>query len=180
MEIDHDELRRDGYFFDVQTFRLDLYRLLSCFYASQGFAHHRGTNHAEELVELGGQFEEFEVTRLLVNIAATVRVVSDREKTFFRQLKLGCGRLFPDMKKPRQSGPLSLREACNKIIHATKFNFDVKQFSVRQRIGDGWSSTRQEALRPVIHLYGMKDGCDWKATLNVETFVMYNARVVQG
>ena len=176
MEIEHEEPRREGFFFDVQTFRLDLYRLLCCFYSSADFAKKRGRLDGEELGVLGGQFEEFEVMRLLVNVASTVRVVSDREKSFFRQLKLKCGVLLPNAAKPAQQQPLSLREACNKILHTSKFNFDARAL----RVKDNDFVNTQHALKPFVHLYGTKDGVEWKATLNIEEFVRYNARVIQG
>lgn len=174
MEAEHDDIRRNGFFFDPQAFRLDLYRLLCVFYSSASFIKHRAA--ASELADLGVEFEEFEVMRLLVNVAATVRVVSDREKTFFRKLKLSCGQLVTDTATPKSKEPLTLREACNKILHATKFNFDVRFVSIP---GDKYFP-KQSALRPFVHLYGTKDKVNWKASLDVEAFARYNARVVLG
>ena len=137
MEIPHPPFRRDGIFFDVQAFRLDLYRLLCCFYASGGFSRLRDTGDfsARELGEVGGEFEEFEITRLLVSIAASVRVIQDRDRELFKKLKTNCGRLIPDLRHPRKYEPLPLREACNKIIHAKRFNFDVRR---RKQHGPDW------------------------------------------
>ncbi len=62
---------------------------------------------------------------------------------------------------------LSLREACNKIIHATKIHFDVSE----NEIGVLY-------VNPHIYLYGKKFDKDWKAKLDVLDFArMYTAVV---
>jgi len=38
MELNHPEYRRDGFFFDEVSFKLDLYRLITYFYASATLA----------------------------------------------------------------------------------------------------------------------------------------------
>ena len=176
MEIQHFEIRRDGFFFDEDTLRLDLYRLLSCFYASADFARlalREGSR--EKVAELAGDYQEFEVTRLLVTIAATVRVVQDRDKDIVPNVKTKCGSLFPDAGS-RKSKPLSLRDACNKIIHARKFNFDVRKIRIR----DGHITRIQHALNPVMHLYGEQDGVHWKATLDILGFVACTTVLIKG
>ena len=176
MEAPHDDIRRDGFFFDEQTFRLDLYRLLCCFYSSADFARLRGRLATIRIADIGGDFEEFEITRLLVNIAATVRIVQDRDKDYFRKVKTRCGYFIPDVARPRKREPLSLREACNKIIHARKFNFDVRPIPVR----DGEYVGPQNALRPFMHLYGEQNSVTWKAALDIVAFVSCNARLIKG
>jgi hypothetical protein len=121
---------RPGMFFDDAAFKLDLYRLLACFYATRGFARLRDSEDyvARSAGDLGGAFDEAEITRLLVSIAARVRVIQDREGEYFKRVKkTDCGRLVPDLKHPRTSKPLSWREACNKIIHAKHFHVDVQE-----------------------------------------------------
>lgn len=176
MEIEHEELRRDGFFFQVETFRLDLYRLLSFFYASAGFARLRGRMESSSVADLADEFEESEITLLLVTIAARVRVVQDRDKGMFRRIKAHCGQLVPDCGCPRKTEPLTLREACNKIIHAKRFNFDVRTLKVKD---EGYVGT-QIALRPYVHLYGENNGTPWKATLDIEEFVRRNGNLIRG
>jgi hypothetical protein len=123
--------------------------------------------------DLGGAFEEPEITRLLVSIAARVRVIQDREREYFKQVKkTDCGRLVRDVKHPRKSEPLSWREACNKIIHAKHFHVDLQR---KPRNPNDYPP-----LRPIVHLYGTQDRVEWKATLNIEAFVGINAELITG
>ena len=175
MEFKPDYNIRPGMYFDEGAFKLDLYRLLACFYASRGFARLRDSEHHDiaSAGELGGAFEEAEITRLLVSIAARVRVIQDRERDYFKQVKkTDCGRLVRDVKHPRKSEQLSWREACNKIIHAKHWHVDV------QRMPRGPDD--YPPLRPIIYLYGTQDRMEWKATLNVEAFVAINAQLITG
>jgi hypothetical protein len=182
MEVDHEDFRREGFFFDEHSFRLDLYRLLSCFYASTEFSKCRGQLKLESVAILGNEFEEYEIARLLVNISAKIRMIQDREKEYFKKLIGVCGKLTPDLSTPNKKENLSFREACNKIIHAKHFKFDVKNVKVR----DSDYSSSQPALRPFIHLYGEKyddkKKCllNWKASLNVVDFSKIGAIHVKG
>jgi hypothetical protein len=166
---------RPGMFFGDAAFKLDLYRLLACFYASRGFAWLRDSDHREIVSagDLGGAFEEPEITRLLVSIAAHVRVIQDREREFFNQVrKTNCGRLVRDLKHPRKSEPLSWREACNKIIHSKHFHVDLQR---RPRNPNDYPP-----LRAMIYLYWTQDRMEWKATLNIDAFVSINAVLITG
>lgn len=51
--------------------------------------------------------------------------------------------------------PLTMRDACNKIIHATNFRFDVEQ----------------SYINPVIYFYGTDKGKDWRAVLDIIRYV---------
>lgn len=166
---------RPGMFFDEAAFKLDLYRLLACFYASSGYARLRDSAQRDlaSAGDLGGAFEESEITRLLVSIAARVRVIQDREREYFKRVKgTECGRLVRDVKHPRTWEPLSWREACNKIIHAKHFHVDLQR--VPRNPND------YPPLRPIIYLYGTQDRAEWKATLNVVAFVAINAELITG
>ena len=176
MEFEHSEIRRDGFFFDGETIRPDLYRLLSCFYASADFARlavRQGSR--EKVAELAGDYQEFEVTRLLVTIAATVRVVLDRDRDVVPRVKTKCGSIVANAGS-RENKPLSLRDACNKIIHAKKFNFDVRKIRIR----DGHMTRIKYALNPVMHLYGEQDRVPWKATLDILGFVACTTVLIKG
>ena len=175
-ETEHEEPRRDGYFFDIATFRLDLYRLLAVFFASADFARLRGCLDTERMAGLRDTFEEYEVMRLFVSIASTVRIVQDREVKYFERVKTNCGRLTPNTNKPRQSKALSLREACNKIVHANKFNFDTREIRVR----DGDYVGTEISLRPFIYLYGTQRAVPWKASVDVVAFAACNTALIQG
>jgi hypothetical protein len=175
VEIQHEEFRRDGFFFDVQAFRLDLYRLLSAFLSTAEYARLSRGIETERLSDLAIEFQEAEITRLLVTVAATVRVIQDREGAPAKKFAGVCGHLFPDVGSKLKE-PLSLREACNKIIHAKRFNFDAKPLPVADRGLPNPTYT----LRPLLHLYGNQRSTEWKAELNVLQFVLANVALVHG
>ncbi|AJQ93388.1 hypothetical Protein YC6258_01341 [Gynuella sunshinyii YC6258] len=56
---------------------------------------------------------------------------------------------------------LTYRESCNKIIHATKVNFDYSDSD--PHFGG--------SLNPIVHLYGEHYKYSWKAVLNIENFI---------
>jgi len=162
-------------FFDEAAFKLDLYRLLCCFYASPAFARLRDSAHRDiaSAGDLAGAFEESEITHLLVSIAAHVRVIQDRDRDYFKRVRnTDCGRFVPDVKRPRTSERLSWREACNKIIHAKRFNFDYRY---KPRLPDDYAP-----LRLIVHLHGTQGLSEWKASLNVEAFVAINSVMIKG
>jgi hypothetical protein len=176
MEFEHEFARRDGFFFDVNSFRLDLYRLITCFYASVTFAEQGEDLDKDPVRDLQGEFEEFEIVRLLVNIAVTARIMDEREDRHSKKFDLECGQLINDLTEPNRVVTLDLREACNKIIHATKFNWDVEQLKDEGSLP--YPTTR--FLVPQMHLYGARGSQQWKATLDIKEFVKHNSVLWQG
>src|SRR5262249_10077416 len=64
--------------------------------------------------------------------------------------------------------PLTLREAFNKIIHATIMNTDSEAMTARK--GEAVASTNR--INPVLYLYGTHmSGKPWRATLKLLEFV---------
>jgi len=154
-----------AYNFEVEEVRLELYRLLNQFLAQERLSLLIGNDgwlfHA--IQELGHLFTA-ECQRVLVQAAAVARVKDDNEAE--SRLKLGkfettCGTLIRDLSKPSDEVPLDLREACNKIIHALRFNYDVEDIEGR------------EVINPTVHLYGRFGGKDWKARLEVIDFIKH-------
>jgi hypothetical protein len=92
------------------------------------------------------------------------------EQEFEEVSKRPCGQLFPDWPKREAIEDLTLREACNKIIHATKIGRNVVD-------PDPGRNPDQIGvyLRPYLHLYGTKDGRDWKADLKIIEFAKFGA-----
>lgn len=176
MEVEHDFPRREGFFFDVNSFRLDLYRLISCFYASVTFAEFGEDIDDDPVRDLQGDFEEFEVTRLLVNIAVTARIMDDRDDRFSKRFELECGQLVNDLAEPDNVQPLNLRAACNKIIHARKFNWDVDQLKDEGSLL--YPTTR--FITPCMYLYGTNEKKEWKVTLDITKFIRHNAALWKG
>lgn len=63
---------------------------------------------------------------------------------------------------------LSLREACNKIIHAREINFD-------QLPNEG----QEDCFGPFVDLYGMRGHSAWKATLHIRQYLAYASRLLR-
>jgi len=70
-----------------------------------------------------------------------------------------CGELHIGAK----SKPLSLRDACNKIIHAKQLHFDVE-------VVDRFEVSRN-FLNPFVYLYGEKGGAKWKCYIEVLKYI---------
>ena len=151
---------REGHFPKTETTILELYRLVVIFLASKNFAAHRngypGEGH-DPIYQLQG-CEEDEITRILLVLAITARVIDDREGHVYEMVGTNCGRLQRNTANPT-SEELTLRDACNKIIHAKKIRLDMEED------GNG-----QRHLNPFIYIYGEQGGTGWRATLDVILF----------
>jgi hypothetical protein len=152
-------LIKEGHFPNTSNALLELYRLLALFLASKSFAALR-TNYPGEgfdPIYKIQEVEDDEITRLLLSLAITARVIDDREDRVFELVGSNCGRLEKDV-GTRDVEILDLREACNKIIHAKKVRGDVEE------------ENGQTYLNPFIYLYGEQNGKSWKATLDIVAF----------
>lgn len=147
---------------NTETLLLELYRLLTIFFSSKNFAElRRGTEetrHPWDPIARLEAYEEDEITRILLAVAITARVIDDNRASVFERSG-PCGELLDDVSKTGASRPLFLREACNKIIHVRTIHFNVDQTEVGQPY-----------LNPIIYLYGQHRGSKWKATLDVVAF----------
>jgi len=157
--IPEQQLGNEGHFPNTQNTIIELHRLLSTFLASKGFAE-LCTNYPGEGFDPIYKIQEVEgdeITRVLLNLAITARVIDDREDGIFVLFGADCGILQRDLTSPDVVA-LSLREACNKIIHASKVRFDVEELGL------------QRFFNPIIYLYGNLNGRDWRVQLNVIDF----------
>ena len=150
---------RSNYLIDGRTMTLELYRLLSIFYASEKYATINTTLH-DDSVALLLDFQESEITRILTSTAISARIIDDRDDKYLNDHNTSCGELISNIENPNSAIPLSLREACNKIIHATKIHYDVSELKNGLRY-----------LNPTIYYYGRFKGKDWKAILDIEKYV---------
>ena len=152
-------LIKEGHFPNTSNTLLELYRLLALFLASKSFAALR-TNYPGEgfdAIYKIQEVEDYEITRLLLSLAITARVIDDREGRVFELVGSNCGQLEKDV-GTTDVEILDLREACNKIIHAKKARCDVEE------------ANGQTYLNPFIYLYGEQNGKSWKATLDIVAF----------
>lgn len=112
---------------------------------------------ADPIARLAGTFHFREVKRCLIHIAIEIRCLDD-DRDAAAKLKSDVGELLPDKAKPNSKEPLSLREACNKIIHATRIEVPTSDSG---KADDG----------PVVILEGERSGVRWRATLDAVRFV---------
>jgi hypothetical protein len=149
---------------NVAATLIDLHRLVSIFLASRSFADliEAPAGHAMEvhnpLFKLQ-ECEEDEISRILLTLAITARVVDDANARLLEIFALPCGTLVPDIRRPEASEPLGMREACNKIVHATRRRFDVER-----------NANGRPYLVPTLYFYGAQGIREWKATLDVIAF----------
>lgn len=175
-EYPRPEWLRPGHIFDPAAVRLDLWTLLMLFLGDREFAiltePELDSNH-HPLLSLHGEFADYEVTRILLSSAIALRVADDRDAGALNAAR-ACGELQGNSQEAAHA-PLTLREACNKIIHASRINFDVERL-------DGGDLARVAGfatyLRPTLYLYGDHRGVEWRASLNVIEFVRSAAEVL--
>lgn len=151
------------------SFVLDLYRLICMVSASRDVAK-RGLA-APAIAMMQGSFFRSEVTRILISCAAGLRIQFDQSRGPTNEQKADCGKLFPNwVTDPNKVEVLSLREACNKIIHATDIRFDVV-------VPDAARNPDEEGayFRPQLYLYGSKGRDDWRAQLSLIDFARWGA-----
>ncbi len=151
---------KEGHFPKTETVLLELYRLVGLFLASKSFAALRtrypGEGH-DPIYKLQ-ECEEDEITRILLMLAITARVIDDREQHIYDLVGTNCGKLQKNTLDPDEVD-LTLREACNKIIHAKKIRLDIEE-----------DERGQPYLNPYIYIYGKQADSEWKATLDVIAF----------
>jgi hypothetical protein len=151
--------RTEGHFPNTSNVVVELHRLLAIFLASRRFAE-LCTGYPGERFDPIYKIQEVEadeITRILLNLAITARVVDDREQRIFELVGSDCGTLQRDTSK-EQIDQLDIREACNKLIHASTVRLDVDDIGV------------QKFLNPTIYLYGSLFGKSWRAELDVIKF----------
>ena len=171
-EYERPEHIRQGHLFDPAFVRRELWQLLLIFLADKPLLALSMAEPADghTLDGLHNEFCEDEITRILMNSAISLRILDDRDGGVL-QRAAACGELHIN----GQSEPLSFREACNKIVHATRVNFDIERLD-----GEPLADPVGEPtfLNPKIYLYGARNGTEWKAVLNIASYVHGAIQVV--
>lgn len=174
-EYERPDHLRQGHVFDTTPQRRDLWLLLLIFVAGRPLAdltevEFHADGYEQHLLGLDSEFAEDEITRILLSSAIALRVIDDRDGGILDKLD-ACGELQPDSSSP-EAEPLSMREACNKIVHATKVNYDVERLDGGPVEEFGISPPY---LRPTVYLYGSHRKVTWRCTLDVIRFVRWSA-----
>ena len=145
---------------NMDTAKLELHRLVAIFLASKKFSElveDPTGEHYDPILDIQER-ETDEITRILLYLSTLARIIDDREQRIFEVLATNCGYLYWEedfsIKKD-----LTLREACNKIIHATKIRVDIE------------NNTQPPHLNPIMYFYGTTlNGKPWKAELDIIEF----------
>lgn len=120
--MEHSSLRKqfeNGCLLPRQTIIVELHRLAAIFLASEKFAELRG-GRAEgsyqpmTVLQAG---EAHEIKRILVSCAAAIRGLDDYLDQVSDMFAYDCGDITDGL---GVTGELSVREACNKILHASR------------------------------------------------------------
>jgi hypothetical protein len=161
----HAKLRKDEIF-------TALYLILSCFYSSQNIYDKSEGSGNDIFAGLWPELEESFLQERIIYVAIRLRIIDDslikNSKTNYSALSKQwiCGKIhynYRDAKKIREQ-QCSIREACNKIIHAEIFNWNRK----------GKSINSLEGLKPKITVYGKLKNESWKCTISVEDFIRFS------
>ncbi|MEB8431875.1 hypothetical protein OO007_06515 [Cocleimonas sp. KMM 6892] len=153
-----------GHNLNLKQIRLDIYRLACYFEANKSFANQNVESNQDLCINrLPREFLEDEVSRILLQSAIIIRILDDESEADKEEKNpFYCGELL--FKNSTQQ--LSLREACNKIVHGQQINFDIEELN-----GHSY-------LKPIVYLYGYQGKNDWKATLQIQQFVDHGARLL--
>lgn len=165
----HRQIAPNGHRPSIVRLRIDLHHLISIFLASKPIA---------ELVDkepeyatrdlLSYELEDAEISRLLLSAAITLRVLDDRERKDLDCFSLQCGTIIKKTHEPEVLKGLTIRDACNKIIHAIDVQFDrTCQFGTYQHLGS------------TFRLEGQYKGDTWRATINAYEFAREGLRAVR-
>lgn len=147
---------------NLKSIRLDVYRLACHFESSAALS------DAFTFKYLAGLQREFlleETSRILLQCSTILRMLDDESEADREERDpFFCGIL------ESQTGvvKLSLREACNKIIHARQINFDEEPES----------ESGSSYFKPQVYLYGTQSNSHWKATVDLREYLEHAGRLL--
>lgn len=141
--------------------RLLSFRLLTIFLASENLHSLCNGEYDSGADILANEFEKVEIEHLMLQIATLFRSADTCAKaklTFNQRWNPNVDKLEEPVGS--QVKDLTLREACNKIIHVEEIKYEV--------INGDYEWNR--FLKPTIYLYGKKLEHRWKAILDIKKF----------
>ena len=130
------QLNKDGYVFERRSLNRDLYYLFCIFGASKRLAEITEESEYDMAWDFKHAYQNHETQRLLVSIATHYRIIYEQTHPLSEddpdyeiygdhdwRDDLDTIGEFWKIETDEESIGLTFREACNKIIHATKFEF---------------------------------------------------------
>jgi hypothetical protein len=162
-----------NYNLNSATVLRDLYRLLSVVAADGAIAHE--FESGDPLISLREKFMHDELLHLLVSTAVMNRLHGEHkraERTNVADADNLCGRLILDfIKKPDDIIDLSLREACNKIIHADDITHEADDYAERSGL---------TVLPNTLVLRGRYNRRHWRAYLWLTAYIRASVKNFEG
>jgi hypothetical protein len=173
------------YVFDSNIILEKTYDLLCTFFANKEISRKSDPlDMNAPLASLEKRFFEAKVSRLLIEIAASLRVMGDQMNKlpitepqrvrYYDQLKevddYDFG-LFDDL-------GLTFRETCNKIIHSDVFEpylregYEAHETDAGHLYGDEKKSVKWKHISNLVRLSGKKGNSNWHVQLDIEVFVI--------
>lgn len=154
------------------------HRLLSCLFASYDFDLLRRDDDPDPM-DVFRQFEDEEVSEWILKLAAIARITDDELgtlKAIEPNFPSGVGML----EEGGRAQPLSIREACNKVIHAKSARYEFGWTEEHPIWGRWFKSMGYEVTgkyrNPILHLDGSRaNGQPWGASLNLVPFILATA-----
>lgn len=172
------------YVLDSNTILEKTYDLLCTFFANKEISRVSDPNDSDApLAALEARFFEAKVSRLLIEIAASLRVLSDQISKLPAE---DIQRKRYDLLTAEVDGyhydlfndpDLSLREACNKIIHSDSFEPHSKdgveghESDPAYTHGDDAKSVHWRYVSNLVRLSGKRGKENWHVLLDIEVFV---------
>lgn len=149
--------KHKGYTIKIENVYRDLFYLLTIFLSDEKIAKTFRSNK-DQLHKICGVNDD-EIARLVINCATTARIIMDQKKKNTNGTH-SVGIWIENTKKPNKIKKLSIREACNKIIHAKELQFEVKK--VKKDI---------YSLKPKLILIGDYNDQTWEVEINIIEFI---------
>ena len=153
---------------DPSRVQLLSFRLLSIFLASENLHKLCNGEFDSGADILANEYEQSETEHLLLQIATLFRSADTsalEEVTFNQRWNPIVGKLEQPI--GGQAKDLTLREACNKIIHVKEIKYEI--------INGEYEWTRY--LKPTLYLYGQQRNEQWRAILDMEAFCFETCHV---
>ena len=171
------------YVFDTSDLLTKSYELLCVFFSEKELARRTNPNDPNSAIaQLRYQLFESTVARLLIEIAASLRVMADQMKklpaeseekiNYFERLKAIDKYDFEIFNEK-----LKLRDVCNKIIHADTFEIlfdkgeEANEYDYAYRAGDADKTIEWKYPNGHVRLAGNYNRKDWHIRLDIEVFI---------
>lgn len=138
----------------------EIYWLMTVFGASRRlYQISDGENHSFDAIR--NDYEDGEASRLLISVAIMIRSQMDARGPRPASIDPNRGKVMGNLStEGKRRQPLGLRDACNKIIHATGVNFPCRKAKKPGRT----------YLGPKVELEGFQGDIRWRAVLDVMKF----------